>query len=839
MKIRKLSLICAFTMLFAVCASVALFGGVGAKAHAEETPAVITLGGVSNWCSYLDSANPETSRIQVPAVNCTWDSEYATATDFGNYNGKVEDLTGKVTDAGLIIRKSADGKFRIDFKVYQNEKCTFIVKSGTVFTDSSEITDGRPASVTFNTNYAISYKVNAAPTVNQLGIITPAAMKWSASDTTYGGYFGYCAFEYTADGYNPVDDDVEMKGLTGPVYDLTGNSYTARMDVNFGRSKRIYLRAPDAELTSFVVRSRDVFTMSGKTFKFDKSYKFTWAPTTDGATTKCEVFDDSVFDKPQEPIAERLEVKIGSSKWVTDLAPADENGRVQISFASTKTGHHTATGVYNGKAEDINGNAVDLEISWDSADTNKLILKFAKKVDILVLRTTMEFAIKTAVTGAPEKVVFDKDMFITYVIGSSNASVNDISKLDSMKSTALTLGSGSYATDSNKEDVNARIFVSFNYCSMTGEFDTPSAAKMDDGVLYGGGKVYDRDGNEYKTNVDMVLTAMEEKDQTSESVAAKQFRIYIKIPKGFNTVFIKAGTVFQRAKDVDGTPFKVIIDKDYIVTYEADSDNVRFTPHLATFEAYSEQTGVFEGYSVYVENESKLTAPVNVTVPEGYRAEWVDADGNVFDFENYSVTSDVTVRLTLIEQVTVTFDSNGGTVVKSRTLDVNGKLAKPNDPLKASADVKKAFALEGWYAEGSDTPFDFENTAITEDITLTARWIERIVKASVTFNTDGGSEVDEVLVNIGEKAAKPADPVKEATEDVEYTFAGWYAEGSETPFDFENTAITEDITLTARWTETAIEKPVEEGCTSGIGASGCLFGLIAVSLAAVLKKKKA
>ena len=84
-------------------------------------------------------------------------------------------------------------------------------------------------------------------------------------------------------------------------------------------------------------------------------------------------------------------------------------------------------------------------------------------------------------------------------------------------------------------------------------------------------------------------------------------------------------------------------------------------------------------------------------------------------------------------------------------------------------------------------------------------YIEKLF--NVTFDTDGGSDVDTQTVISGEKAIRPEeDPTKEG-----YTFTGWYqvtdADAgtlAETEFDFENTVITENITLKAVWEETQI-----------------------------------
>lgn len=66
-----------------------------------------------------------------------------------------------------------------------------------------------------------------------------------------------------------------------------------------------------------------------------------------------------------------------------------------------------------------------------------------------------------------------------------------------------------------------------------------------------------------------------------------------------------------------------------------------------------------------------------------------------------------------------------------------------------------------------------------------------VTKYTVTFNTDGGSEIASVEVLGGQKVSKPADPVKEG-----FKFIKWQLDDE--PFTFEN-AVTKDITLKATW----------------------------------------
>ena len=74
---------------------------------------------------------------------------------------------------------------------------------------------------------------------------------------------------------------------------------------------------------------------------------------------------------------------------------------------------------------------------------------------------------------------------------------------------------------------------------------------------------------------------------------------------------------------------------------------------------------------------------------------------------------------------------------------------------------------------------------------------------TVTFDSDGGSEVEAQTVVTGRNAVRPEDPAKDG-----FTFKDWYrvtdAESgtlADTAFDFGNTAVNESITLKAVWEE--------------------------------------
>lgn len=70
--------------------------------------------------------------------------------------------------------------------------------------------------------------------------------------------------------------------------------------------------------------------------------------------------------------------------------------------------------------------------------------------------------------------------------------------------------------------------------------------------------------------------------------------------------------------------------------------------------------------------------------------------------------------------------------------------------------------------------------------------VPSVTTYTVTFDSDGGSEVPSQTVQDGQTASEPTEPTKEGA-----TFSGWLLDGEE--YDF-STPVTSDITLTAYWT---------------------------------------
>ena len=85
------------------------------------------------------------------------------------------------------------------------------------------------------------------------------------------------------------------------------------------------------------------------------------------------------------------------------------------------------------------------------------------------------------------------------------------------------------------------------------------------------------------------------------------------------------------------------------------------------------------------------------------------------------------------EDVTVSFDSNGGTPVETQTVEYNTPVSKPEDP------TRDGFTFDGWYLDyGLERPWDFDRK-VTSSLTLYAKWTEDTSDDSHSASSSSGS----------------------------------------------------------------------------------------------------
>lgn len=153
-----------------------------------------------------------------------------------------------------------------------------------------------------------------------------------------------------------------------------------------------------------------------------------------------------------------------------------------------------------------------------------------------------------------------------------------------------------------------------------------------------------------------------------------------------------------------------------------------------------------------------------------------------------SVTSDKTVSAVWEKIHTVTFDSDGGTVLSGETEQVvpDGGFVFP--PLVE----RGGYVFDGWDRKFSDVKYSF---------TAKAKWIKL---HTVTFDANGGTAQGELTQSVKDGLGASAPEVTRSG----YVFDGWDGEFSE---------VTRDMTVTANWTKAYTVTFVFEGGTLSSG----------------------
>ena len=171
-----------------------------------------------------------------------------------------------------------------------------------------------------------------------------------------------------------------------------------------------------------------------------------------------------------------------------------------------------------------------------------------------------------------------------------------------------------------------------------------------------------------------------------------------------------------------------------------------------------------------------ITAPADPT-REGYTfIGWDKAIPTTVPAENMTVTAQWEIN-----QYTITFDTAGGSEIAPITQDYGTVITAPEAP------TREGYTFIGWDKE-------IPTTMPAENMTVTAQW--EINQYTITFDTNGGSEIAPITQDYGAVITAPEAPEREG-----YTFIGWDRE-------IPTTMPAENMTVTAQWKD--IEKPTGE-----------------------------
>lgn len=197
----------------------------------------------------------------------------------------------------------------------------------------------------------------------------------------------------------------------------------------------------------------------------------------------------------------------------------------------------------------------------------------------------------------------------------------------------------------------------------------------------------------------------------------------------------KVGHVFSGWKKYDSTL------RDYV---DVDLEHGQFWQNMSLYGRW-----ISKKYTITFKDENGkilktaqvphgdyITAP-SVAPRDGYTFDgWIDTAGNAFDpTKAITAAATYTAKWTKIQpdEVSVTFNSSGGSAVADQIVAKGGKIKEP------AAPTKEGYTFAGWMWNGK--AFDF-NTAIYDSITLTASWTKNPDQATLNELTVKNTKKD-------------------------------------------------------------------------------------------------
>ena len=217
-------------------------------------------------------------------------------------------------------------------------------------------------------------------------------------------------------------------------------------------------------------------------------------------------------------------------------------------------------------------------------------------------------------------------------------------------------------------------------------------------------------------------------------------------------------------------------DKEIPKTMPAENITVKAQWEINQYTITFDTNGGSEIEPITQDYGTEITVPDNPT-RKGYTFKGWDREiPETMPAENITVKAQWEIN-----QYTIAFDTNGGSEIAPITQDYGTEITAPDNP------TRKGYTFKGWDKE-------IPETMPAENITVKAQW--EINQYTITFDTNGGSEIAPITQDYGTEITAPDNPTRKA-----YTFKGWDKEIPET-------MPAENITITARWKDT--EKPTGE-----------------------------
>ena len=208
-------------------------------------------------------------------------------------------------------------------------------------------------------------------------------------------------------------------------------------------------------------------------------------------------------------------------------------------------------------------------------------------------------------------------------------------------------------------------------------------------------------------------------------------------------------------------------DKEIPETMPADNITVKAQWEINQYTIAFDTNGGSEITPITQDYGTKITAPDKPT-RKGYTFKgWDKEIPKTMPAENITVKAQWEIN-----PYTITFDTNGGSEIAPITQDYGTEITAPDNP------TRKGYTFKGWNKE-------IPETMPAENITVKAQW--EINQYTITFDTNGGSEIAPITQDYGTEINAPDKPTRKG-----YTFKGWDKEIPET-------MPAENITVKAQW----------------------------------------
>ncbi len=419
-------------------------------------------------------------------------------------------------------------------------------------------------------------------------------------------------------------------------------------------------------------------------------------------------------------------------------------------------------------------------------DLNGYVLKMTGSGSVIILDN------KSGITGDLTLIDSNPTAEHKFKVNGAEPWVLDDSGTETVYGGIITGGTGSRIFFSNGVEGGGVIIgsgaLTMNAGSIVG-CSTPNRLTTGE-AFYGGIYAFGPMANEDTTGVITLAGGLIKNNGRYAINAAYMTTIYANGGEVYGEVHLnQACKITCLAEDNGITAFK---GKTVIGgTFSVNPSHVDWGLFYGGLYIYGNMTGVIVTYKDGDSEYAKQVLPSGIlaTRPDAPAATpgytfggWNKADGTAWDYASDKVTDNITLYAKWAANTyTITFDTAGGSEIAPITQDYGTVITAPEAP------TREGYTFIGWDKE-------IPTTMPAENMTVTAQW--EINQYTITFDTNGGSEIAPITQDYGTNITSPADPIREG-----YTFIGWDRE-------IPTTMPAENMTVTAQWKD--IEKPTGE-----------------------------